>query len=62
MFTNATKIKEYAKEHDLKLYEICVMAGISNSNFYATYMHSTDENKLNKIINAVEEYLKNNNK
>lgn len=58
MITNATRIKEYAKEHGLKIYEICNIVGVGQSNFYTTYMHSTDDAKYQKVVNAVDEYLK----
>lgn len=58
MITNAKHIKEYAKNNSLKMYEVANILGVGESTFYSTYMHSTDEKKLNKVITAIDEYLK----
>lgn len=58
MITNANRIKEYAKEHNLRLYEVANALGVGESTFYSTYMHSTDDAKYQKVVNAVDEYLK----
>lgn len=57
MITNAKRIKEYAKKYNLRLYEVANALGVGESTFYSTYMHSTDEAKLQKVIDAVDSYV-----
>lgn len=60
MNTIANSIKEYAKGNGLKVYDVANILGIGQSNFYNTYMHSTDESKLEFIKNAIDNYMKGN--
>ncbi|NBI01340.1 hypothetical protein FG111_07050 [Lactobacillus kunkeei] len=58
MYTIGKQIKEKAKENGLKMYEVAMLVNSSYSSFYTTYMHSNDDKKLQKVINAIDEYMK----
>lgn len=58
MYTIGKQIKAKAKENGLKMYEVAMLVNSSYSSFYTTYMHSNDEVKLQKVINAIDEYVK----
>ncbi|CAI2676443.1 hypothetical protein AKUH3B110M_TOXIN200160 (plasmid) [Apilactobacillus kunkeei] len=52
------KLRQKAKENGLKMYEVAMLVNSSYSSFYTTYMHSNDDKKLQKVINAIDEYMK----
>lgn len=58
MYTIGKQIKAKAKENGLKMYEVAMLVNSSYSSFYTTYMHSNDDTKLQKVINAIDEYMK----
>ncbi|CAI2671299.1 hypothetical protein AKUH3B103J_TOXIN200110 (plasmid) [Apilactobacillus kunkeei] len=58
MYTIGKQIKAKAKENGLKMYEVAMLVNSSYSSFYTTYMHSNDDKKLQKVINAIDEYMK----
>lgn len=58
MYTIGKQIKAKAKENGLKMYEVAMLVNSSYSSFYTTYMHSNDDAKLQKVINAIDEYMK----
>lgn len=61
MHTIGKQIKEKAKENGLKMYEVAMLMNIGYPSFNTTYMHSNDETKLQKVINAIDDYVKGGN-
>lgn len=57
LITNGKKIKEHAKTKGLKVYEVAMIMDIAESTLYETYMHSMDEKKLNKVIDAIDAFV-----
>lgn len=57
MITNAKRIKEYAKKYNLRMYEVANILGVGESTFYSTYMHSIDDAKLQKVVDAIDAYV-----
>lgn len=56
MDTIANGIKKLSKENGLKMYELANVLGITQASLYNTYMHSTDQKKLDKVAAAIDSY------
>lgn len=56
MDTIANDIKKLGKENGLKMYDIAILLETSYSNFYTTYMHSSDQSKLQRVIDVINDY------
>lgn len=50
-----TDIKAYAKNKGVKIYEIAIELGISQSNLYQTWLHTNlNDEKKDKLYSAID--------